>query len=78
MKQEHKEEDTRRVHSTSNDIWLRDMGAEQRYDGKACDRTAQDGTHNARHYPSRSKSKNLDPTRNKRKRYHQHYQESKA
>ena len=26
------EEDSRRVHSTSNDIWLRDMGAEQRYD----------------------------------------------
>ena len=43
-------------------------GAEQRYDGKASGRTAQDGTHNARHYP----------TRNWGKRYQQHSQESKA
>ena len=30
---EDKEDDTRRVYSTSNEIWMRDIGAEQRYDG---------------------------------------------
>ena len=45
----------RQAHSTSNDMWLRDMGTEQHYDGKACSHTEQDGTHNARHHPPRLK-----------------------
>ena len=47
-----KEEDTQRIRVTSHGVRQRDVGTEEGSHGTTVSRTAQNGAHHARHYPT--------------------------